>query len=475
MRGASVRKFSRIVRVAAIASISIVAFFFAACQMNAPLDQPVAKSLEDARCLPEPCPPGNPPASPALLGSAGDFVVLGATTVTNAGPSVFTGDVGVYPGIALTGFQPAPFNTIVLGPGGSVTYLADGGLVNGTIYAGGIVGSVVEQAHADAVLAYNYLQAQPPDVIYSGAGYQLDTLTFTPGVYKFDPSANLAVGGTVYLDFQGNSDAVFIFQMGSTLVTMLDSKVVAINPTVGATCSGANVFWAVGSSATIDGAEFIGTVIAWTTITQTSAANTPVLDTPLGSVSGRLFALNGAVTMSTLTIAICAGSGGGTVPPDPDCKPYKDYVTGGGWIDTGSGWRHKRDKATFGVSGGIKNGKYWGQLSFNDHDGVKVKSTKVTAYKVIDSVTRQIEGIAKINGRGSFTYVVVVADKGERGRYDTFSLVLENGYSISGRLDGGNIQLHTKWDWDRDDHRKDLEAEDYVDLDEQEGISNSDL
>jgi len=468
MKSATVRKFPRALRAAAIALISIVALFFAACNMN---EAYIGSEDATARHRPSPAPTTPPSAGAVILGSASTFAVLGATTVTNAGPSEITGNVGVYPGTALTGFLPEPQNTIVFGPGGTVTY-DEPGLVHGTIYAGGIVGSVVEQAHADAVLAYNYLQAQVPDTIYAGVT-QLDGLTFTPGVYRFDPSANLQVGGTVYLDFQGNSDAVFIFQIGSTLVTMLDSKVIALNPSSGATCSGANVYWAVGSSATIDSAEFIGTVIAWTTITQTSAANTPASTL----VSGRLLALNGAVTLSTATIAVCAGSGGGTNPPDPDPehKPYKDFVTGGGWIDTGSGsWHHKRDKATFGVSGGIKNGKYWGQLSFNDHDGVKVRSIEVTAYKVIDSVTRQIEGIAKINGQGSFTYVVVVADKGERGRNDTFSLVLSNGYSISGRLDGGNIQLHTKWDWDKDDHRKDLE-DDYVDLDEQEGINNSDL
>jgi len=124
-------------------------------------------------------------------------------------------------------------------------------------------------------------------------------------------------------------------------------------------------------------------------------------------------------------------------------------VTGGGWIN---------DKATFGVSGGIKSNKFWGQLSYNDHtNGVKVKSSSVTAYIVIDEVTRQIEGIANINGSGAFTYKVIVVDNGEPGRNDSFSIELSNGYNASGTLHGGNIQLHKKCEGskDKDDDDKD--------------------
>ena len=347
---------------------------------------------------------------------ATNFAVLAGTTVTNDGESVITGDAGVSPGTALTGFQPAPFNAIA-GPG---TVTAGLGLVTGTIYAGG---PVAAQAHNEAVSAYNYLVAQVPDTIYSGVT-QLNGLTFTPGVYQFAPSANLQVNGTMYLDFQGNSDALFIFQMGSTLVTMTGSKVIALNNS-NLLCAGSNVYWAVGSSATIDGSEFIGTVIATTSITMTSDA----------SVSGRIVALNGAVTMIKNTISVCAGSISN--PPAP--KPCMDFVTGGGWISTSTG-----DKVTFGVSGGIKNDNFWGQLSFDQHakDGIKVKSTSVTGYIILDSNTRQIEGIAKINGQDGFSYRAVVVDNGEPGRDDRFTLELSNGYSVSGILKGGNIQLH---------------------------------
>ena len=358
------------------------------------------------------------------LGSAATFAVLAGTTITNAEASVITGNIGVSPGTALTGFQPVPINSIA-GPG---TVTSGLGLVNGTIYAGG---PVAAQAHNDAVIAYNYLVAQIPGTIY-GDVYQLDGQTITPGIYNFPSSANLKVNGTLTLDFQGNSDALFIFQLGSTLVTMADSRIIGIN-NPDQTCTGSNVYWAVGSSATIDGTEFIGTVLAYTTITMTSAANLS------GStiVAGRMLALGGEVTMVNSAISTCGTTGGGTVPPEV-CS---DFVTGGGWIK-GS----LNEKATFGVSGGIKNNKFWGHLSFNDHgkNGIRVKSKSVTGYTVIDAVTRQINGIAEVNGKGSFTYTVIVVDNGEPGTSDSFSLELSNGYSASGTLDGGNIQLHRK-------------------------------
>jgi hypothetical protein len=122
----------------------------------------------------------------------------------------------------------------------------------------------------------------------------------------------------------------------------------------------------------------------------------------------------------------------------PAC-PGGDFVTGGGWITAPSG-----AKGTFGVAGGIKNGALWGHLTYIDHggNGPKVKGTGVTAYRVVDDVTRHIEGTAEVDGQGGATYSVDVSDRGEPGRNDTFSLTLSNGYGASGSLEGGNIQLH---------------------------------
>lgn len=121
----------------------------------------------------------------------------------------------------------------------------------------------------------------------------------------------------------------------------------------------------------------------------------------------------------------------------PSC--VGDFMTGGGWI-TGT---PSSAKGNFGVAGGTKNGALWGHLLYIDHGtGMKVKGTGVTAYTVTGPNKRHIEGTAEVNGQAGFSYQVDVADKGEPGRDDTFALLLSNGYSASGSLVGGNIQLH---------------------------------
>jgi hypothetical protein len=127
------------------------------------------------------------------------------------------------------------------------------------------------------------------------------------------------------------------------------------------------------------------------------------------------------------------------LPPPPGCSG-EDFVTGGGWITgTPSG-----AKGNFGVAGGIKHGAWWGHLTYIDHgsSGPSVKGTGVTAYLVVSATTRHIEGNAQVNGTDGFTYKVDVVDNGEPGRNDVFTLRLSNGYSGSGTLAGGNIQLH---------------------------------
>ena len=118
-----------------------------------------------------------------------------------------------------------------------------------------------------------------------------------------------------------------------------------------------------------------------------------------------------------------------------------DFLTGGGWITgTPSGKR-----ANLAVAGGVKNGALWGHLMFIDHgpNGPRIKGIDVTSYTYVDPTTRRIAGTAEINGVAG-TYEVVVSDKGEPGRSDTFTLTTSTGYSATGNLVGGNIQLHLK-------------------------------
>jgi hypothetical protein len=121
-----------------------------------------------------------------------------------------------------------------------------------------------------------------------------------------------------------------------------------------------------------------------------------------------------------------------------DVGAGNDFVTGGGWITgTPSGAR-----GTFGVAGGSKNGAWWGHLTYIDHgSNMHVKSTAVTKYEVVNATTRHIEYTCENNGTIVGTCKVDVADNGEPGRNDTFTIDVPPAYA-GGSLQGGNIQLH---------------------------------
>ena len=219
-----------------------------------------------------------------LLGTAASFAVLGGQTVTNTGPSVINGDLGVSPGSAITGFPPG----IVTPPG--AIHAAD---------------AVALQAQNDLTTAYTTLAGlpSPPGVFPIGnelTGLDLGTVgVLTPGVYFFSSSAQLT--GTLTLDFLGNPDALFVFQIGSTLTTASNSSVVMINGGNQA-LDGCEVYWQVGSSATLGTTtSFVGNIVALTDVHLNTGANL---------VSGRALARNGEVTLDTnvITIAGCGTS-----------------------------------------------------------------------------------------------------------------------------------------------------------------------
>ena len=188
--------------------------------------------------------------------------MLGATTVTNAGPTIVTGDLGVSPGTAITGFPP-------------------GMVAAGTIHPGD---TPALRAQQDAHTAYGTLVSELCKNNLSGQilGTSSAAVTLSPGVYCFNSSAQLT--GTLTLSGAG----VYVFQIGSTLTTASNSSVILAN---GATSAG--VFWQVGSSATVGiNTIFCGSILA------------AVSDTvsPGASVAGRVFALAGAVTLDTNAI-----------------------------------------------------------------------------------------------------------------------------------------------------------------------------
>ena len=195
------------------------------------------------------------------LGTEQSFAVLAGSTVTNTGPSLITGNLGVSPGTAITGFPP--------------------GLVNGETNA---ADAVALQAQSDTKTLYDDLASK--ECTSGLTGQDLGGLRLVSGVYCFTSSAQLT--GALTLDAEGDPNAVWVFTTVSTLTTASSSVVQLING-----AQQCNVFWKVGSSATIGtDSTFVGNIVALTSIALQTRA----------SVSGRALARNGAVTMDSNTI-----------------------------------------------------------------------------------------------------------------------------------------------------------------------------
>ena len=210
-------------------------------------------------------------AEAQILGTAETYGVLAGSTVTNTGSSVIQGNVGVFPGLAVVGFPPG----IVVPPG--------------TIHAGD---THAQQAQIDLTTAINALNALPTQVNLTGQN--LGGLNLGPAVYSFATSAQLT--GVLTLDGQGNSAAQFVFKIGTTLTTASNSAVLLING-----ANGNNVYWVVGSSATLGtNTVFAGNILADQSIT---------LNTGATITCGRALAENAAVTLDTNTITLCAQGG----------------------------------------------------------------------------------------------------------------------------------------------------------------------
>src|SRR6202521_3678373 len=197
--------------------------------------------------------------APIDLGSAGTFAVLGASTVTNTGPTIVNGDLGVWPGTAYVPGTPSA-------------------TVNGTIHT---ADTSAQQAQASLTIAYNNAAGRSTAPI-SVAG-DLGGQTLAPGLYK--STSTLAITGDLTLDANGNPNAVYIFQVGSALTGATYGRVV-----LSGGAKAANVFWQVGSSATLGTYSALkGTVMAYASITMATGA----------TLDGRALAQNAAVTLDT--------------------------------------------------------------------------------------------------------------------------------------------------------------------------------
>ncbi|HEY9284555.1 MAG TPA: ice-binding family protein [Pyrinomonadaceae bacterium] len=359
-------------------------------------------------------------------GTTTTFAILAGQAVTSTGLSVVNGDLGISPGTALTGFPP--------------------GVITGATHLGD---PVAAQALADAQVLYAYLDGLPCGTNLTGQ--DLGGMTLTPGVYCFDSSAQLT--GTLILDAQGECDPLFVFQTGSTLTTSVASSIEVINNPCGANCrGGSNVFFQVGSSATIGiGSQFVGNIVANTSATLNTGA----------SVAGSVFGLIGAVTLDTNQVSAC----GVSIPPTPTPNPSPTAtptptptptitcapkVTGGGQIpfpdpDSNNQLATGTGRATFGFNSqpekGCTDGAAKGHFNYVNHvTGLHVNG-KVLNSQLIAPNTVRFSGEC---GAGC-TFTVTVQDNGEPGTLDTFGLSVtgtKNEVRSLRVISRGNIQFH---------------------------------
>jgi len=318
----------------------------------------------------------NAPAQAQLLGSAESFGVFGKASVTNAGPTVVRGNVGSS-GVGISGFAP-------------------GVLANGAIRAGD---PLAVQAQADIANAYLILAGEA--FTQNLTGQDLGGMTLYPGVYRFNSSAFLT--NKLTLDAQGDPNARFDFQIGSTLITASNSSVTLVN---GARSN--NVYFQVGSSATLGtGTTFAGNIVAMTSIT---------LNTNARIINGRALARDGSVTMDANDVRA----------PSAIWRPIDlgvnrtDDTTRLLWkvdsINRYAVWK-------LSTTGAVQTGKYYGPISGYSCDQVAVApngqttllwknpTTKQAALWTLDADLSSIVKATEYNYPAGYTPQNIAADQ----------------------------------------------------------------
>ena len=347
-------------------------------------------------------------ATAPSLGTASTFAVLAGSAVTCTGGGL-VGDVGVYPGTAIT---------------------LTGCPVNGSLHSND---SVAEQAQIDALAAYNDLLSQSCDYSLSSTPV---TQTLTPGVYCSLAGVTMT-GTTLTLDAQNDPNAVFIFKIGAAL-TMTSSQILLVNGT-----QASNVFWQVTDAATLTTTTFEGTLIAKDgaiTATDTTA-------------NCGLLALNFAVTTTNSTITECMSDPLPT-PPQPVNIPTttQERMTGGGSVFDSN----KRITHGFTLQCDVNNGP--NNLEINWGKGNKFHLDSLTSAVCADDAaiapkpptagfdTYVGTGTGSLNGVSGATATWIFTDAGEPGKNDHATIIITDGsgivLSVSGNLHNGNHQAH---------------------------------
>jgi cytoskeletal protein CcmA (bactofilin family) len=312
------------------------------------------------------------------LGAAGSFAVLAASTVTNTGASAISGDLGLSPGTSVTGFPP--------------------GMLAGTQY---VADPASAQAQLDLTAAYNDAAARTVGAITLAGN--LGGMTLAPGLYKSTSSLEIS-SGDLTLDAKGDASAVYIFQMGSTLVTTVGRKVILAGG-----AQAANIYWQVGSSATLGvSSVFKGTIMAMASITATTGA----------SVEGRLLARTAAVTLDDNSILRTAAVVAVVPAPAPApgvCQDVTTLVAGGssgsicssaaftsGANSTVNGWVTAKAATTLGATSRV-HGDVTAGAAYTSGDGSVVEGNVSASGDVTLGANSRILGTVH-SGTGVITY-----------------------------------------------------------------------